>query len=135
MGHERMRFLSRLSLSTKINAGIALVVLIFGLVSTIMVVRITSRSLLDEIKKRGASLTLNLAARSAEPLLAQDFLRLKDVVDEIKASSEDIFYAFVLDKNGQLMSHTFKDGFPVALIEANILPPDRGAYRAAGCGQ
>jgi two-component system, NtrC family, sensor kinase len=123
MGRPRMRFLSRWSLSTKINAGIALVVLIFGLVSTIMVVRITSRSLLDEIKKRGASLTLNLAARSAEPLLAQDFLRLKDVVDEIKASSDDILYAFVLDKNGQVMSHTFKDGFPVALIETNIFPP------------
>ena len=120
-----MRFLSRLSLSTKINAGIALIVLIFGLVSTIMVVRITSRALLEEIKKRGSSLTLNLAAKTTEPLLAQDFLRLKDVVDEIKASSDDIFYAFVLDKNGQVMSHTFKKGFPVALIKANILPPEK----------
>jgi two-component system NtrC family sensor kinase len=118
-----MQFFSRLSIRTKINAGIATVVLIFGLILTIMVVRITSRSLLDEIKKRGTSLTLNLAARSAEPLLAQDFLRLKDMVDEIKFSSEDIVYAFLLDSNGQVMSHTFKNGFPVALLTANILPP------------
>ncbi len=123
-----MQFFSRLSIRTKINAGIATVVLIFGLILTIMVVRITSRSLLDEIKKRGTSLTLNLAARSAEPLLAQDFLRLKDVVDEIKFSSDDIMYAFLLDSNGQVMSHTFKNGFPVALLTANILPPNTAEH-------
>jgi two-component system, NtrC family, sensor kinase len=119
-----MQFFSRLSIRTKINLGIALVILILGLVSTVLVVRITSGALMEEIKKRGSSLTLNLAARTTEPLLAQDFLRLKDVVDEIKASSDDIFYAFVLDKNGQVMSHTFKTGFPVALVQANILLAD-----------
>lgn len=119
-----MQFFSRLSIRTKINLGIGLVILILGLVSTVLVVRITSGALMEEIKKRGSSLTLNLAARTTEPLLAQDFLRLKDVVDEIKASSDDIFYAFVLDKNGQVMSHTFKTGFPVALVQANILLSD-----------
>ena len=87
----KMRFFSRLSIRTKINVGITLVILIFGLVSTVMVVRITSRALLEEIKKRGASLTLNLAARTTEPLLAQDFLRLKDVVDESKPPARIFF--------------------------------------------
>ena len=119
-----MRFFTRLSIRTKINLGITLIILIFGLVSAVMVVRITSRAMLDEIKKRGSSLTLNLAARTTEPLLAQDFLRLKDVVDEIKASSEDISYAFILDQNRQVMSHTFKSGFPLALVDANVLPAE-----------
>ena len=30
-----------------------------------------------------------------------------------KESSDDIVYAFVQDKNGQILSHTFKSGFPV----------------------
>lgn len=123
-----MLFFSRLSIRTKINLGIALVIFILGVVSTVLVVRITSGALMEEIKKRGASLTLNLAARSTEPLLAQDFLRLKDVVDEIKASSDDIVYAFVLEKNGQVMSHTFRTGFPVALLQVNILPPDSSQH-------
>ncbi|MBM4274903.1 MAG: PAS domain S-box protein [Deltaproteobacteria bacterium] len=119
-----MRFIPRLSFRTKINLGIIGVVLVFGLVSGFLMSHITGQAMLGEIKKRGLALGWNLATRTAEPLLALDFLRLKNVVDEVKGSSDDILYAFTLDQNGQVLSHTFKSGFPVELRQANLLPEE-----------
>jgi two-component system NtrC family sensor kinase len=119
-----MGFLTRLSFRSKIILGITAIVLVFGLLSAIFVSRITSQALLGEIKKRGLSLGLSLAARTADPLLALDFLRLKNMVDELKESSDDIVYAFVQEKNGQILSHTFRGGFPTELKDANRVPQD-----------
>jgi len=117
-----MRFLTRLSFRSKIILGLTAVVLVFTLLSALLVSNIASRAMLAEIKKRGQSLGLSLAARCADPMLALDFLRLKNMVDELKESSDDIVYAFVQEKNGQVLSHTFKAGFPVTLKEANQVP-------------
>jgi sensor histidine kinase regulating citrate/malate metabolism len=119
-----MRFLTRLSFRSKIILGITAVVLVFGLLSAIFVSRIAKQAMLGEIKKRGLSLSLSLAARTADPLLALDFLRLKNMVDELKESSDDIIYVFVQDKHSQILSHTFKNGFPTELKDANQVPPD-----------
>jgi two-component system, NtrC family, sensor kinase len=118
-----MRFLTRLSFRSKIILGITAVVLVFALLSAVFVSKIASHAMLGEIKKRGLSLGFSLAARTADPLLALDFLRLKNMVDELKESSDDIVYAFVQDKNGQILSHTFKAGFPIELKDANRIPP------------
>jgi len=118
-----MRFLTRLSFRSKIILGITAIVLIFGVLSALFVSRIASNAMLEEIKKRGLSLGLSLAAQSADPLLAVDFLRLKNMVDEIKESSDDIVYVFIQDKAGRVLSHTFKSGFPVNLEAANQVPP------------
>jgi len=119
-----MRFLTRQSFRSKIILGITAVVLTFGLLSAILVSRIATQAMLGEIKKRGLSLGLSLAARTADPLLALDFLRLKNMVDEVKESSDDIVYAFVQEKSGQVLSHTFKGGFPVNLRDSNQVPPE-----------
>jgi PAS domain S-box-containing protein len=118
-----MKFFSQMTFRTKINLGIIVVVLVFGLLSGILVSRLASQAMLSEIKKRGMTLALNLAARTIDPLLAQDFLRLKNRVDEVKESSDDIIYAFIQDRHGQVLSHSFQAGFPVQLLEANVLPP------------
>jgi two-component system NtrC family sensor kinase len=118
-----MRFLTRLSFRSKIIFGITAIVLIFGVLSALFASRIASSAMLEEIKKRGLSLGLSLAPRIADPMLAVDFLRLKNMVDEVKESSDDIVYVFVQDKDGRVLTHTFKSGFPVALKTANQVPP------------
>lgn len=117
-----MRFLTRLSFRGKIILGVTAIVLVFGLLSAIFVSRIATQAMLGEIKKRGLSLGLALSARTADPMLAFDFLRLKNMVDELKESSDDIIYVFVQDKHGQVLSHTFKAGFPIQLKDANQVP-------------
>ncbi len=117
-----MKFLTRLSFRSKIILGITALVLAFGLVSALLVSKIASRAMLAEIKKRGLSLGASVAARTPDPMLALDFLRLKNMMDEAKESSDDIVYAFVQDKTGQVLSHSFKAGFPVKLKDANQVP-------------
>jgi len=122
-----MRFLTRLSFRSKIILGITSVVVIFGVLSAFLASRIASNAMLEEMKKRGLSLGLSLAPRVADPMLAVDFLRLKNMVDEVKESSDDIAYVFVQDKDGRVLSHTFKSGFPIALKTANQVPPGASA--------
>jgi two-component system NtrC family sensor kinase len=118
-----MRFLDRLSFRSKIFLGITAVLLVFGVLSAVFVSRVATGVMLGEIQKRGLNLAVSLAARTADPLLALDFLRLKNMVDEVKESSDDVIYAFVQDKSGGVLSHTFKGGFPVNLKAANQVPP------------
>jgi two-component system NtrC family sensor kinase len=123
-----IRSLARLSFRSKIFLGITAVILIFGLFSAVFVSQVATRAILSEIKKRGLSLGLSLATRTADPLLAQDFLRLKNMVDEVQDSSDDIIYAFIQDKKGQVLSHTFPAGFPVELLDANQVPPGESQH-------
>jgi two-component system NtrC family sensor kinase len=123
-----MRFLTRLSFRSKIIFGITAIVLIFGVLSALFASRIASSAMLEEIKKRGLSLGLSLAPRIADPMLADDFLRLKNMVDEVKESSDDIVYVFVQDKDGRVLTHTFKSGFPVNLKAANQVPPGAAGH-------
>ncbi len=104
---------------TKIYLSIVVILLVFGVCLAIVISRITTRALLEESKKRGAVSAINLAARVAEPMLALDFLTMKDLVDELQRSSTDINYGFVLDQHDYPLVHTFKGGFPIDLINAN----------------
>jgi|UniRef100_A0A7V6A214 two-component system NtrC family sensor kinase len=123
-----VRWLARLSFRSKIILGITAIVLLFGVLSALFASRIAGNAMLEEIKKRGLSLGLSVAGRCADPMLALDFLRLKNMVDEVKESSDDIVYVFIQDKRGRVLSHTFKGGFPVSLKDANQAPPGAAAH-------
>lgn len=117
-----IRLLIRLSLRSKIIFGITTIVLMFGVLSALFASHIAGTAMLEEIKKRGLVMGLSLSARIADPMLALDFLRLKNMVDEVKESSDDIVYVFVQDKESRVLSHTFMGGFPVNLKAANQVP-------------
>jgi PAS domain S-box-containing protein len=89
----------------------------------LLVSRMVAASMTGEIKKRGMNLSVNLAVRATNSILALDFLRLKNMADEVVESSDDIAYAFIQDMRGQVLSHTFNSGFPIELRDANQIPP------------
>ena len=107
---------------TKVYCSIISVVLLAGILIAIAVSGIVSKALLEEHKNRGISTTLSFAARSVDSILAIDFLRLNNLVNEAKNSFDDITYAFIIDKKGEILAHTFQGGFPVELKKANIIP-------------
>lgn len=121
-----LQFFNRLKIRYKILLGIAGVVLFFGVLSGILVSRITARSLVQENKARGTSLVRSLASRAIDPVLASDFLRMKNMVDEFTALSAYYEYAFIQNAQGEVMTHTFDGGFPVDLKIANIVTADGG---------
>ena len=104
---------------TKVNIGIALIVIFSSLIVTLSVTPIASNALVQEFLKRGRVLAGNLALRATDPLLSTDLLQLKAMVDELLAVDEDINYAFIEDDRGRILVHTFTNGFPVQLQQAN----------------
>lgn len=106
------RFFARLKFETKLNLGILAVVVGMAVMLLPVVSRMTSSALIEEHKKRGIALAESLAARAVEPLLAQDFLRLRNMIEE----GGDMVYAFVQNAEGHVVVHTFLRGFPVDLL-------------------
>jgi len=123
-----MQAFAKLSFRSKINFGIIAVILIFGVLLAFVVSRVVATAMSGEIKKRGMNLSMNLAGRATNSILALDFLRLKNMADEVVESSDDIGYAFIQDVRGQVLSHTFKSGFPSELKDANQIPPGASSH-------
>ncbi|NLI32898.1 MAG: PAS domain-containing sensor histidine kinase, partial [Deltaproteobacteria bacterium] len=116
----------RLSFRTKISLAMIAILLLFGVFLALITQEVASRALYEEHGKRGVSIAMHAAGRIAEPLLATDFIRMKDLVDEILRTSEDIQFVFVLGQNGKPLVHTFSGGFPVNLIGVNTVSDDMG---------
>ncbi len=118
--------LSRLSFRAKINCGIVLIVAMIALPLSYLTWRAAAEALSAETRKRGLVLSENLAMRVSDAMLSMDLLRLKNMVDELK-KVDDIVYAFILDRQGNVLAHTFSGGFPTELAGVNA--PGDGAPR------
>ncbi len=111
--------ISRISFRAKISISMIGILLLFGVFLAVVVSRMASQALIEESKRRGVSSALYVSARIAEPLLAMDYLRMKDVVDEVMRTGEDIEFVFIQGRTGKPLVHTFTGGFPVDLAGAN----------------
>ncbi len=116
--------MSRLSFRTKISLTMICALLFLGVSLALVISRTASRALVDESKRRGQSSAMYIATRIAEPLLAMDYLRMKDLVDEAIRSSDDIVFVFVLGQVGKPLVHSFSGGFPVDLAKVNPVAND-----------
>lgn len=109
--------LNRLKFETKLNLGIIGIVVGMAMTLLPVVAHITGSALIEENKMRGSALAESLAARTVEPLLARDYLRLRNIVGE----STDMIYTFIQNSQGHVVTHSFLKGFPVDLITANAV--------------
>lgn len=114
-----MRIIGKLKFRTKIGLGAFLIVAVVALATVLPASRMVRDALLEEAHKRGRALAENLALRAVDPLLSMDLLRLTNMVDELRSVSDDVVYAFVVDDTGKVAAHTFDEGFPVELKDAN----------------
>lgn len=115
----------KITLRNKISTAMVLVILFVGLAITFIISQVLPQVLINQTKQRGISMARNLAARSATLVLTEDFLELKELADEEKELEEDAAYAFVMNSKGDVLAHTFKEGFPRELKEANKVSPDQ----------
>ena len=126
----------KLGFRNKIYLSFLALLLLQGFVIFFWVSHTMEESMLEEIKTREISIARILSARMVEPLLAMDFLRMKVLVDETVKLDDDIFYTFVLDKNGNPLVHSFKHGFPSELKTANIVSDkQRGSMQIINTGK
>jgi len=104
---------------------------VFGLVlgSTLMMslvfvyqIRITLYDVLEQkSQEEGISVARDVAARATDMILTNDLFSLHKLLRETRENYPDVRYAFILDTDNYVLSHTFDGGFPVELIEANAV--------------
>jgi len=82
-----------------------------------------SAALKAELQERGIAIGSSLAAQSQNPILTGDRFALYALAKDARDSAKDLEYVFVLDPDGNVMVHTFDDGFPVDLLGVNEVPP------------
>ena len=111
-----LRSFNRLKLRTKIVLGVSLMLVFCGLGLGLILSSMSSKALLEEGRKRGMALTSGLAFRLAEPILAMDFLQMKNLIDNVYNQYDDVSYVFLTDTDGNVFSHTFSGGFPTDLL-------------------
>ena len=114
-----LKALTQARFGTKIVTSIVMILLPLGIGLSITMHQLVLSSLLSENRVRGASMAVNLAARAGEPLLAVDYLQLRNLIDDAVKSDADAAYAFVLDLKGVPVVHTFSGGFPLDLRKVN----------------
>lgn len=79
------------------------------------------RIMQTQLQNESVTVTSDLAARAVDPILLNDLVALRRLLDETQSNNPDVRYAFIVDKNGQVLVHTFAGGFPLPLLDANSL--------------
>ncbi|MFO7783045.1 MAG: ATP-binding protein [Thermodesulfobacteriota bacterium] len=119
----------RLTFRTKISLSIISILVVFGVSLSLIISLYVSEALLNENRLRGICSSVNLSARVIEPILSVDFLELQNLADEIPKTNRDAIYAFVLDRSGDPLAHTFAGGFPLELRSVNSVENSETYHR------
>jgi hypothetical protein len=83
---------------------------------TLQVRAILRATLSHELQNRGVSITRDVAARSVDLLLVRDLYAVHQLLRDTLANNEDVRYAFIVNPQGQVVAHTFSNGFPTSLL-------------------
>ena len=106
------------SLKIKLITAVTALVVGSGLITSVMVTYRYSRDIYASASIQSRHLAHQVALEATDKILINDLVALQKMIDYQMRSSPSLSYLFfVLD--GQVLAHSFKDGFPVELIDAN----------------
>ena len=80
------------------------------------------RMLEDKLSKRAVVIGRQLASGSESGILTRENVRLSLRLRELVWEEKGIEYAYLLDPGGEVIAHSFKEGFPAGLARANPMP-------------
>jgi signal transduction histidine kinase len=115
--------ISAVSVRFKIlGMGLGLVFLL-GLGVTWQVRNALTATLQAQLENESVTAARDLASRAADPILINDLVGLQRLLLETQENNPDVRYAFIVDRYGQVLAHTFGDRFPIALLRLNQAAP------------
>ncbi len=116
-----MRFLT---LRTKIMICCIGLVVLLDLTVVVFVRNRLATTLRAECVAKGRNMAVNLAARSTHFVLTDGVVSLRELVTDLQRSDEDVAYAYVTDRKGRALAHTFDGGLPTDLVGLNTPDPE-----------
>jgi len=121
-----------LSLKSKLLATISVIVILTGLAIAGIVTQRYSGALRQEMMGQSENLAHGIALDAADRILINDLVGLQKMLDQQRRIHPALAYLFIL-KDGQVLAHTFDQGLPAGLLEANqpIAPAQAGFRQVA----
>lgn len=113
------RFAGAVNVRTKILGIVLGLVLLLGSVTTLQIRAMTKSALLKRLEEQSVATARDVAARSTDLILINDMYALHQLLEETQLNNPDVRYAFILDENGEVLAHTFGEGFPIELLSVN----------------
>ncbi len=106
------------SLKTKLLLAVSALVITSGLLLSFLVSDQYSHSLIESAMSQAENMAHALALESTDKILIHDLVSLQKSLDHQIKSNKSIAYLFIV-RDGQVISHTFRDGFPEQLLHSN----------------
>ncbi len=110
-----------MNLRTKFLVVFLSVILICGFTVIVLVKNIMSESIMNEFETKGTTIARNLAVQSEDLILTENTLQLLRLITNTKNSEHEVQYIFITSPDNKVIVHTFKEGFPTNLLNANRL--------------
>jgi signal transduction histidine kinase len=121
--HRVWLIVSAVSIRTKILGMVLGLVLALGGGIIFQVRASLSATFENQLRDESITSTRDLAARSTDLILLNDQVGLQKLLLETLENNPDVRYAFILNKDGHVLAHTFGNGFPPGLLTANSAIP------------
>jgi len=109
------------SIRVKIVGIVVGVILMFGVPVTLVVRQGLTTALERELEERGIAIAVGLASRSQELVLTDRLVALYILAKETVRNNKDVLYAYVTDRQGGVLIHTFEGGMPEGLLRLRPL--------------
>jgi signal transduction histidine kinase len=105
--------------------GIVAFCVIFSTVGIILNdVNNVSVAVRNELVTQGINVGTSLASQFSNLILTGNQVALYSLVNEQKAINENLVYVFAMGGSGQILAHSFNNGFPIELAHANPVETD-----------
>ena len=102
------------------TTGIAVaMVLLLGAGVTLQVRAYLAHELGQGLEERGVAVARGLAGRATDLALTGNRFGLYELIRETIETNPDVRYAFVADRDGQVLAHSFTNAVPPDLLSVN----------------
>ena len=113
----------RLNLQLKLLIANIAAILVAGILIIIFTKTVYFNYLLSHLQEKQIYMAEELSAVTADDVLSVNIVGLEIMINDFKSRSKEIEYVFIMDEQGRVLAHTFKDGFPSALKETIVQNP------------
>lgn len=110
--------LNSVSLWVKIMGMTIGVAMLVGILSALQAYHYASANLREQLGEKSLSIAREQAAQAEYFLLVHDLFSLHELLKNTKKNRPDIRYLIFQDQQGEILAHSFENGFPV-----DLLPP------------
>jgi two-component system response regulator HydG len=106
------------SLKSKLLLAVSALVIGSGLLISFLFTQRYSSSLYQSMSVQAQNLSHSIELEATDKILTNDLVALQKMLDYQMRSNAAISYLFIVKEN-QILAHTFTDGIPLELIQAN----------------